>query len=401
MDIFLQIAFWALLAIVFYAYLGYGIILYLLITLKRIFKQAKTINHPTPINDFPEVTFLVAAYNEAYCIEKKVHNTLLLDYPADKLQILFITDGSDDETPEIIKKYRQIKLLHQPERKGKIAAVTRAMKEVKTSIVIFSDANTELNKDAVKRIVHHFIDPSVGVVAGEKRIFSNERDSASGAGEGIYWKYESRLKKWDSELYSTVGAAGELFAIRSELFEPVPSDTLIEDFFLTLRIAQKGYRIVYEPNAFALESPSASVKEELKRKVRIAAGGLQSITRLTPLLNPFKHGLLSFQYISHRVLRWTLAPLALPFIFILNLYLAFQGHLVYQVLFFLQALFYVFVVVGYVLERKSIKLKVFFIPFYFFIMNYAVYKGFFKNLRGTQSVLWEKATRKDMIKPVN
>ena len=214
----------------------------------------------------------------------------------------------------------------------------------------------------------------------------------SGAGEGIYWKYESTLKKWDSELYSIVGAAGELFSIRTDLFEPVPADTIIEDFYLTLSIARKGYRVRYEPEASATETPSASVKEELKRKIRIAAGGLQAIARLTPLLNPFRYGVLSFQYISHRVLRWTIAPVALVILMVANILLASYSPF-YQYLLYAQILFYLAVIIGFMLERKKIKIKAFFIPYYFFIMNYAVYMGFLRFISKKQSVLWEKAKR--------
>jgi poly-beta-1,6-N-acetyl-D-glucosamine synthase len=391
METFYLIIFWACLLMLFYSYLGYGGILYFLVTIKRLMKQKRSAQTPSPY--LPEVTFMVAAYNEADYIEKKINNTLQLNYPKNKLKLLFVTDGSDDATPELIKKYPQIQLLHQPERKGKIAAVNRAMQFVDTEIVIFSDANTILNQEAIINMVRHYQNEKVGVIAGEKRIISKEKDSASGAGEGIYWKYESILKKWDSELYSAVGAAGELFSIRTKLFEPVATDTLIEDFYLTLKIAQKGYKIVYEPEAYAMEGPSASVKEELKRKIRIAAGGLQAVVRLYPLLNPFKYGILSFQYVSHRVLRWTLAPLALPLIFISNIPLALKGTDIYQLSLFLQFAFYLAVIIGYVLEQKSIKLKAFFVPYYFFIMNYAVYRGFIRNLKGSQSVIWEKAKR--------
>lgn len=384
--------FWICFSILFYSYLGYGIILYGIVQFKRRFLSSRQQPRQTT-HSLPDVTVLIAAFNEEDYILEKIRNTLSLDYPGEKLQVLIVTDGSSDQTPELVKKYPAITLLHQPQRQGKIAAVQRAMPFVSTDLVVFTDANTMLNQEALLKIVRHYQDPRVGAVAGEKRILSREKEAANSAGEGIYWRYESALKKWDSELYSVVGAAGELFSIRKSLFEHVPADTLIEDFYLTLRIAQRGYRVCYEPGAYALEGPSASIGEELKRKIRIAAGGIQAVVRLKDLLNPFRFGMLSFQYISHRVLRWTLAPLALLLLLAANVALAWQGLVFYQAALLLQAAFYGSAILGRICESQQLKVKAFFVPYYFFIMNYAVYKGFFRFLKGTQSVLWEKAKR--------
>jgi cellulose synthase/poly-beta-1,6-N-acetylglucosamine synthase-like glycosyltransferase len=232
----------------------------------------------------------------------------------------------------------------------------------------------------------------VGCVSGEKRIFNAEEEAASAAGEGLYWKYESALKRWDAELYSAVGAAGELFAIRTELFNEVEPDTLLDDFIISLRVAMRGYKIDYDPDAYAIETASANVKEELKRKIRIAAGGIQSVVRLYPLLNIFKYGMLSFQYISHRVLRWTITPICLLLILGVNVILA-TSSTFFLVVLGLQILFYIFAIIGWILEDKKLKIKVFFIPYYFFIMNYAVYMGFGRYLKKSQSVNWERAKR--------
>jgi cellulose synthase/poly-beta-1,6-N-acetylglucosamine synthase-like glycosyltransferase len=217
--------------------------------------------------------------------------------------------------------------------------------------------------------------------------------NAAGAGEGVYWRYESALKKLDSRLHSVVGAAGELFSVRTALFEPVPEDTLIEDFVVTMRIAAKGYWIAYEPRAYAVEGQSTSTREELKRKIRIAAGGLQAIRRLGPLLNIFRFGVLSFQYISHRVLRWTIAPLSLPLVLFLNAILAAKGGGVYPVLFVLQLIFYLIAWIGFLWRDRRVKIKLLYIPYYFCMMNYAVYLGFIRWVTNTQSVVWEKAER--------
>lgn len=389
----LETLFWSGMFVVFYAYLGYGVVLFACVQVKRLFSRSAP---ETTI--LPEVTFVVCAYNEKDWIAQKIANSLALEYPALLIRYLFVTDGSDDGTDAIVQSYPfpagvQWQLLHQPERKGKIAAFQRAMQYVQTPVVISTDANTLVNTEAVFNIVRHFGDPQVGAVAGEKRIAMADKDDASSAGEGIYWKYESTLKKWDAELWSVVGAAGELFAFRTEVYEHVPSDTIVEDFYLTMRIAQKGYRVQYEPGAYAAETSSVSVAEELKRKVRIAAGGLQAVVRLAPLLNIFRYGVLSFQYISHRVLRWTLAPLFLPVLFFVNIALATRGLPLYNWLLLAQVLFYAAALAGYVLERQKMKVKAFFIPYYFCVMNYSMYAGFVRMVRGNQSVLWEKAQR--------
>ncbi len=386
----LEIIFWILAGIIVYTYVGYGVVLFILIKIKRLF--SKKTNRIISTSELPEVTLLIAAYNEQDYVKAKVENTLSLNYPKEKLRQIWVTDGSNDETPERLKAYPEIEVLHRPERSGKIAAMNRGVRFVKTPIVIFSDANTLLGKESIMKIAEMFSNPKVGCVSGEKRIFNADEEAASAAGEGIYWKYESTLKRWDAELYSAVGAAGELFAIRTELFNEVEPDTLLDDFIISLRVAMKGYKIDYDPDAYAIETASANVKEELKRKIRIAAGGIQSVIRLYPLLNIFKYGMLSFQYISHRVLRWTVTPLSLLLILVVNIFLASVSEL-YVVLLGLQILFYISALLGWFLENRKMKVKLLFVPYYFFIMNYAVFMGFGRYLKKSQSVNWERAKR--------
>ena len=228
-----------------------------------------------------------------------------------KLHLMWVTDGSNDGTNERLKRYPSVKVLFDPQRKGKTAALNRAIEYVNTPIVVFTDANTMINDRAILEIAKEFQNQEVGCVAGEKRVVAKQKDGAAAGGEGLYWKYESSLKRLDSRLYSAMGAAGELFAIRTDLFEKMDNDTLLDDFILSMRIVQRGYKIAYCADAYAEETGSASMREEEKRKVRIAAGGLQSIARLKSLLNVRKYGVVSFQYISHRVLRWSITPLAL------------------------------------------------------------------------------------------
>lgn len=386
------ITFWISLFLVFYTFFGYGILLYVLVRIKRLLKPNKRALYQ--FDELPTCTLIVAAYNEEAYITEKIENTLLLNYPAGKLDIIFVTDGSSDRTPELVAEYSQIKLMHSPERRGKITAVHRAIEEVKTEVMVFTDANTFLNADALVLLCQHYADVKVGAIAGEKRVMIEENADAT-AGEGFYWKYESKLKAWDSELYSVVGAAGELFSIRHDLYEPVPANSVLDDFMISMRIAEKGYVIIYEPEAYAMESSSANITEELKRKVRIAAGGIQSVIWLKSLLNPFKLPVLTFQYVSHRVLRWTVTPFLMILALILNAVLvALDAPVFYTVLLCGQVLFYLSAWLGKVMEDKKLRVKLLFIPYYFCMMNYAIVAGLFRYFFGTQSVMWDKAKRK-------
>jgi biofilm PGA synthesis N-glycosyltransferase PgaC len=390
----MRLTFWLSLFVVFYTFMGYGILLYIIIKLKRLIKGRRAT--VTPLNTLlPQCTLVVAAYNEEHFIAEKIKNCLELKYPPGKLKFLIITDGSTDKTVEIVERYPQIRLLHEDTRAGKIAAVHRAMEFVDTEIVVFTDANTFLNPEAIINICRHYTDETVGAVAGEKRVQIDENADASAAGEGFYWKYESALKKWDSELYSVVGAAGELFSVRRSLYRDVEPDTVLDDFMISMLIALQGYRIVYEPQAYALETASENVSEELKRKIRIAAGGMQSILRLKSLFIPFKYPILSFQYISHRVLRWTVTPFLLILVFVLNVLLALQpGDVFFKIILVGEVFFYVLALTGFITEKRQIRIKVLFIPYYFCVMNYAVLMGIIRYFTKKQSAIWEKAQRK-------
>ena len=397
-TLILEIIFWSALFMVFYTYLGYGIVLYALVKLKELFvKPVKRVLPPD--SDLPEVTLFITAFNEEDVVDEKMENSLALDYPADKLRIVWVTDGSDDGTNDRLQTRwnGKVTVYFQPKRQGKTAAMTRGMTLVRTPLVVFTDTNTMVNSEAIREIVLAFQNPKVGCVAGEKRIAVQTKDGAAAGGEGIYWKYESTLKALDSRLYSAVGAAGELFAVRRELFEDMRTDTLLDDFILSLRIAMRGYTIAYCAAAYATESGSADMQEEEKRKVRIAAGGLQSIWRLRPLLNPFRYGLLNFQYVSHRVLRWSITPILLFLLLPLNVALLFTTAqpLFYAVILGLQILFYLMGIWGYILSRKHIKNKILFIPYYFLFMNVNVLRGFryLSKRKGNKSGAWEKARR--------
>ncbi len=392
----LALLFWLLAGLVFYTYIGYGLVVALLVRLR----PPRRALPPLAAAELPALTMVVAAHNEERCIVDKLENCLRLDYPRARLNLVFVTDGSTDNTAALLTAYPVpaavgYRVLHAPERRGKMAAMNRAMAHVQTPIVIFSDANTSLNEGALREIAHHFGDPQVGAVAGEKRVHYGNNAGAEGVGEGIYWRYESRLKQLDADLCTVVGAAGELFAMRTALYEEMPGDTIIEDFNLSLRIAGHGYRVAYAPGAYAVEGHSASVAEEFKRKARNASGGIQAILRMPGLLNPFAHGWLTFQYFSHRVLRWTLAPLALPLIFLLNGWLARQRRGIYGLFLAGQVALYTMALLGWATEQLGYRVKLLYIPYYFCVMNCAVYAGMWRLLRGRQSAVWERTRRAD------
>lgn len=383
----MEIFYWICVFIIFYVFIGYGIA----ISLLAKFKVKKPIEDLAD-EDLPEVTFLVAAYNEEEIIEEKILNTLNLNYPKNKLKLKVVTDGSNDNTNKIVSQFSEVELCYEPKRAGKIAAVNRVMPSVESSITIFSDANVMINKDGLKNMIQHFQNNLVAAVSGEKTVMSKEEDGASSSGEGFYWKYESYLKKKDAEWNTLVGSAGELFGIRTHLYEPIDTNTLIEDFVLTMKLSAKGYKVAYEPAALAMESGSANIEEETKRKVRISAGGIQAVIMLLPLLNFFKYGKLSFQYISHRALRWTLMPIALIGAFVSVFFLAAKGW-PYDVLMRIELIFALLALAGYAMRNGETKIKALFIPYYFLYMHYCVVLGWIKYFRGKQQVTWEKSKR--------
>ncbi len=389
----LEILFWTSLVILFYCYAGYGILLYLVNKIALFFKSSL----PIAASGYtPSVTFIVAAYNEEVVLEEKIRNTLNLDYPADKLQMIFITDGSTDNSIDVVNKYPSIMLLHRVERSGKSAAIKRAMRFVETPLVIFSDANALLNKDCIKAIVKHFDDERVGGVAGEKKIL-NDHPSAVGAAEGLYWKYESFMKKQDADFNTVVGAAGELYSIRTELFQEFNDQVILDDFVISMSICLQGYRFNYEPGAYAIEAPSASLSDEQRRKIRISAGAYQSIGYLKEGLNIFKNPSLSFQYISRRLLRWVACPFLLVILFFTNILLVINGASAnYSYFLVIQLAFYFLALCGCLFICRGWKNIILNVPFYFVFMNVCLVNGFFNYIKGSQTVLWKKSLREAM-----
>lgn len=374
--------------IVIYNYAGYALIAWL-------FNRVRRPRPLPPLEDLqlPGISFIVAAYNEEGCIAAKIANSIGMDYPREKIEFLFISDGSTDNTESIVLAHPDIRSLHRPERGGKSAALNRAVGEAAKEILVFSDANTVLNREALRRIAHHYQDPIIGGVAGEKKVLPAAGSDEVGQAEGLYWKYESYLKKIDASFYSVVGAAGELFSFRRSLFEPIPSNVILDDFVSSLKVAQRGYRVAYEPEAYAMELPSLSLGDERKRKVRIAAGGFQAIGMLKGLFAFWKYPRLSYLYISHRVLRWAVSPFCLIGAFITNGILVLgQTGPVFTILFVVQCCLYATAALATLQPsiRRSRPVK---LAYYFVFMNTCAMLGFFRYLKGNQSAAWEKARR--------
>ena len=390
----LKILFWATLLIVFYTYIGYGILLYIIIRLKRLLKGAP-LQQAMPVDeDLPTMTLMICAYNEEDVVKEKMENTLALDYPKDKFRIMWVTDGSNDHTNELLKAYPEVDIVFSPERKGKTAALKHGLRELKTRYVTFTDANTMINSGALREIARLFSDPTVGCVSGEKRVAARKAGEMAAEGEGLYWKYESTLKRWDSELYSAMGAAGELYAIDPKLCREVPNEALLDDFMLSMYVVQAGKRIAYTPEAFAREYGSANIYEESKRKRRIAAGGLQSIWWLRSMLNPLHQPLVTFQYVSHRVLRWSITPIAMVLLLLANIALVAMGAgTFYTVMLILQAIFYLMALAGWLQNRIGYKNKLLYTAYYFVFMNFNVFRGMAYLKSHGKSGAWEKAKR--------
>jgi poly-beta-1,6-N-acetyl-D-glucosamine synthase len=384
--------FWVSFFIVFYTYLGYGLLIWLINRIKPAFYKTPVLINLDKFE--PPVALVIPAYNEEAYIEDKIKNTLLLNYPKEKLHVYFVTDGSNDHSSGIIEKYPHIHLLHQPERRGKAAAMNRAVQLIKEPFIIFCDVNTELNTNCIEEMVKHYKNEKVGAVAGEKKIRQAINSKVASEGEGLYWRYESFLKKQDSEFNSVVGAAGELFSVRRELYQSIKEDVIIEDFVLSLSIAMKGYLVKYSPGAYATETASVTIKEEQKRKIRISAGGFQAMVILKGLLNIFRYGTLSFQYISHRVLRWSVTPVCLFLLLPLNFILVLRRiGMIYEVLLCVQLSFYLLALSGWLLKDSKLRLKLLYIPYYFLFMNISIFWGFKRFLTGKQSAMWDKAAR--------
>ena len=390
----LKVLFWICLFIVFYTYIGYGMLLYVMVLIKRLF--CKTSQDPILPDDdqLPDVTLMICAYNEEDIIREKMENIRQIDYPANKFCVMWVTDGSNDGSNDLLKQYPEVTLVYSPERKGKAMAMQHGLKVNKAEYVVFTDANTMLNANAIREIVRQFMKPNVSCVSGEKRVAARTNDQIAAEGEGLYWKYESTLKQWDSDLYSAMGAAGELFAVKMSDYREAPTNALLDDFMMSMLIVKDGHRIAYTSEAYAMEYGSANMYEESKRKRRIAAGGLQSIWWLRSLMNPLKYPVVSFLFISHRVLRWSITPFTMLALIPLNIALvALNAGVIYTVIGILQLIFYAAAALGWLQTKTGRHGGLLYVPYYFLFMNVNVFHGISYLRSHSTSGTWEKAKR--------
>lgn len=334
----------------------------------------------------PHVSLIIAAYNEEKVIQRKIQESLALDYPKEKLEIIVASDASRDKTDEIVKSFSddRIVLVRQDKRRGKTCAQNLAVTRARGSILVFSDATTVFANDAIRKLVRNFADCSVGCVGGEEHFLKQDGKLSQEA--GFFWRYERLLRRYESKLSSLIGVSGCIFAIRKELYEPL-DENIIEDFALPLLVAEKGYRTVAEEEAIAYEEPAADTNYELARKARIVAGGINVVIQMKRLLNPFKYPLLAFQLISHKIFRW-LAPFFMLSFFISNMFLLTHSK-TFFITGFTQIIVYFLALIGYFVKKHSHAPKVIRLLYHFCVMNGAAMLGIVRFLRGKRQVIWE------------
>ena len=370
--------------LIIYSYVLYPILLLIwdkLSNAKNCYKTSE---------DLPGVSILIAAYNEEKFIKSRIENCFALDYPKDKLEIIIASDGSSDQTATIALDYtnKGISLFDYKERRGKVNVLNETLPQTKYSIVVFSDANTHFKPDAIKNLVRHFGDEKIGCVVGRLQ-FVNAEGSSTADLEGIYWRYETMLKKLEGKRGCLLGANGGIFAIRKNLFIKLPPDTIVEDFVMPMKILEGGHAVIYEPNAHAIEEAAHKIIQEKQRRIRIGAGDFQALFRLLPMLNPFK-GFPAIAFWSHKVLRW-FTPFFMAISLITNLFLI--NHPKFLLIFLTQCLFYISALLGQYLSHVGKHNKIFNLCYYFVSMNLALFLGFIRYMSGTQSVKWKRTDR--------
>jgi cellulose synthase/poly-beta-1,6-N-acetylglucosamine synthase-like glycosyltransferase len=389
----MEVLVWGSFALLFYTFFGYGFLLVFLSALRQAtsdlrFASGRRDRRAQRGANLPQVSLVFAAYNEEGVIQEKLRNCAALEYPFELLEILVGADGCSDRTVELGNEVagRNVRIFDYTERSGKPMVLNKLVPETRGEIVVFSDANTMIGPESLRNVVRHFANRRVGCVSGELRLKTPDGKPFS---EGLYWKYEIFLKIMESRLNMVSGAHGGIFAIRRELYEPLPKTGIIDDFLISMRIRGRGYRCVYDPETWAEEVAIPSVKGEFGRRIRISAGGFHAIVDTWRMLLPTA-GLIALSYWSHKVLRW-LAPFAMI--------LAFAGSLAlinvppYAALTIAALLFTAAGIVGYSRESSGKPTGKFAFPYYFLSMHLAMLLGFFRFAKGTQRAAWARTSR--------
>lgn len=372
-------------ALLFYTYFGYPLFVYLISILfpKKIKSRAY----------FPKVTILITAYNEERSIVEKLANTLEIDYPKEKLEILVASDGSTDRTDELVRSFAEkgVKLFRQEGRVGKTITQNNAVEKANGEVILFSDATTKYQKNVLNEILPNFADEKIGCVAG-KLIYVDNSSSNVGKGAKSYWNYESFLKQSESDACSLIGASGCLYAVRKSAYQPMYAEAC-SDFLICTIVYKQGLRSVYEPNAICFEETNQKTDKEMKMRIRVISQTFTDLWRNREMLNPLKSGFYAVELVSHKVLRYAI-PIFLLTAFVSAAYLA-RSSWFYEIVFLSQAAFYLVAFLGLLTEKMVGKIGVFAIPHYFVLANIASILGFYKFLRGERYASWEPIREKN------
>ncbi len=369
------------LALVVYAYAGYPLLLLLL---------DAVLPRRAPVRDddaTPPATLLISCFNEEAVLRDKLENALALDYPAGRLEILVVSDASDDGTDAIARAFadRGVRLVRQDERLGKTAALNRAVPEARGEILVFSDANAFYRPDAIRKLARNFADPRVGYVVGEAR-YADAAD-ASGGNESSYWSFEMRIKRIESRLHSVVGGDGAIYAIRRELYEPLRADD-INDFVNPLQIVARGWRGRYESEAVAIEDTAGSYAKEFRRKARIVNRSFSGLMRTAAAMNPFRTGLFSLLVVSHKLLRW-IAPFFILAFVAAAVALSLGGRPLWTAVGLAAVAGYAAFYLGWLLQPVLQRAPLALFPYYFVMVNLASMRGVWNSVRGRVQATWQ------------
>ena len=381
MIIGIKILFWFSIAVIFYSYIGFVLLLICVGWLrKHRVKKAKI----TPL-----ASLIITAYNEEGNIARKLKNSLELDYPAEALEIIVASDGSDDQTDTIVESYAGsgIRLISLP-RRGKIFAIDEAVKQAWGEILVFSDANTLYHPQSLRKLAANFADPEVGGVCGNQVHLKEESRDHTGRGETLYWNYDKWLKHLETLTGSIISADGAIYAIRRSLYRFPASTAVTDDFAISTGVIARGYRLVYEKEALAFEKPSAGAEQEFSRKVRIMNRGLRGVFLRKSLLNPFRYGFYSLVLFTHKLLR-RLVPFFLLNLLIMSMMLSGVSTL-YLSAFLVQLVFYTWAGIGYLFRKTALgRWKIFYIPYFYCLANAAALIAILNLFRGKRIERWQ------------